>query len=206
MTERKRFKRAEGTWAAQATYEEIRDFLISEYRATKHSIKQRRAMGLSISRLTKRLAYLAVLLIQARNGCRVGEAVEALHKFISTGERAVYVRVEKKYKRDKKTKKTVPITVMRTVTRPSLISDDDLRLFAGVEVSKERVAWWASKRLGLNTHAIRHAFITYVVLKRGINPATVAKMIEWSNLNMLLTYISKKEAEEVLEGLEGLKF
>ena len=195
----RRFKREGGTWAVQATFEEIRDFLISEYRATKTKIKQRKAMGLSYSRPLKRLAYLAVLLIQARNGCRVGEAVEALQKFISTGEQAVYVRVEKKYKRDRKTKKVERITVLRKVFKPKTITREDLALLSDVEVKTANVKAWASSRLGLNTHAIRHAFITHLTLKRGVNPATVAKMIEWSNLNMLLTYISKKEAEEVLE-------
>lgn len=186
------FDREPGSWAVRASFEEIANHITSEFETTKNMILERKVSGLTYQRLLRRLVYLSVLLIQLRNGCRVGEAVEALSKFVETGESEVYVRVEKK--RGER--------VMRKIFRPKNLTDEVLDLLRGVEVRKELVKDWASHRFGINTHAIRHAFITYLVTEKDINPAIVARIIEWGNLNMLLKYIAKREAENVLKSLD----
>lgn len=194
-------KKKEGSWASELSFEEIVKLVETEYDNTKQLVYRRRELSLPFKKLLKRMAYLAVLLIQIRNGCRVGEAVEALQKFISSKERVVYVRVEKKWKKDKETKETIPLNIKRRVVRPSKLTDDDLDLIASVEVKKHNVVSWASNRLGINTHAIRHAFITHAA-KRGINPSLIAKIIKWNDLQVLLEYIREEEADEMLDELD----
>ena len=51
---------------------------------------------------------------------------------------------------------------------------------------------------GINTHTLRYTFITHQV-KNGVNPALVSQTIRHSNLNTLLKYISKIQADEWLD-------
>ena len=196
-------KRKEGTWASELSFEEIVKIIESEWEEVKATIYRRKEVGLPYKRLLKRMAYLSVLLIQIRNGCRVGEAVEALKRFVSTKNQVVYVRVEKKWKKDKETGETILLNIKRRIVRPAKLTDDDLDLISGVEVKKQNVVSWASSRLGINTHAIRHAFITNAA-KRGINPSLIAKIIKWNDLQVLLEYIREEEADELLDQLDIL--
>lgn len=138
---------------------------------------------------------LAVLLIQIKNGSRIGEAIEAYKKFVESGERELSVRIEKR--RDGEKRK---ILIPSFIERPEEIT---------ASLTKQNLWNFAKKIIDSNTHSLRYAFITHMALREGENPAIVAKIIGHKNLSHLLTYIQKKEAENklrefVLES-EGIK-
>ena len=51
--------------------------------------------------------------------------------------------------------------------------------------------------LGVNTHTLRYAYITYLI-RKGYNPSLIAKITHHSNLNYILTYTQRKQAEMIL--------
>jgi len=129
-----------------------------------------------------RYSYLAVMLTQLDNGCRVGEACAAVQQYIKTGERRLSVRVEKR--RDKEHRLViVPLEV-------------ELAALDERACAPYRVKNFAS-RMGMNTHSLRYAFITRLATE-GVNPAVIAKVTGHKSLNTLLHYIQKREAEAVL--------
>jgi len=143
----------------------------------------------------KHYTYAVILLIQLRNGARVSEAIEALRKFIETGTRKVEVRV-RKHKRPE----------FRLMVLPKELSPRDLLPCSPVleeaddKKLKKRVQLYARKELGINTHSLRYAFITYL-LKKGVSPSIIAKITHHKNLNYILTYTQQKTADKILEDL-----
>lgn len=128
-------------------------------------------------------SYLAVLLTQAANGCRVGEALTAMQKFISTGQREQRIRVEKR-KDGAERLVIIPAEVERERLDPQI-----LKLY--------NVKMYAKRKLGINTHSLRYAWITAQV-KNNVNPGMIAAITGHKNLNMLMHYIQKKQGEELL--------
>lgn len=128
-------------------------------------------------------SYLAVLLTQASNGCRVGEAIEALKQFEATGNREARVTVEKR--RDKAERL---IVIPQQIDRALIVKED---------LVKSRVKMYAKRKLGINTHSLRYAWITAQV-KNNVNPGMIAAITGHKNLNMLMHYIQKKQGEEYL--------
>jgi len=59
------------------------------------------------------------------------------------------------------------------------------------------------RRLGINAHSLRYAFITYM-LRKGVSPSIIVAITGHKNLNMILKYTEKKAAESILEGFEQL--
>jgi len=57
------------------------------------------------------------------------------------------------------------------------------------------------KLLGVNTHTLRYAYITYL-LEKGYSPSLIAKITHHSNLNFILKYTQQKQAERILENIE----
>ncbi len=51
--------------------------------------------------------------------------------------------------------------------------------------------------LGINTHTLRYSYITYLI-RKGYNPSLIAKITHHSNLNYILTYTQRKQAEFIL--------
>ncbi len=138
--------------------------------------------------------YSAVLLLQLRNGLRVGEAVDAFKTFIKTGKREFNIRVEKKKKPDERLV-VVPVEL-----------DDNIR-FGCIDLAPlpkntlvNRVKNWCRQKLGFNTHSLRYAFITYL-LRQGVNPSIIAKITHHSKLDFILSYTQSKTAENVLRSL-----
>ena len=140
--------------------------------------------------------YAIILLIQLRNGARVSEAIEGLKKFIETRSNKVEVRVRKHKKPE-----------YRLMVLPKELSHKDLAPCKPIleetdnEKLKKRVQLYARKELGINTHSLRYAFITYL-LKKGISPSLIAKITHHRNLNYILTYTQQKTANEILEELD----
>jgi len=129
--------------------------------------------------------YLAVLLTQAINGCRVGEAIEAIKKYAETGSHEQRVRVEKR--RDE---------AERLVIIPSDVS----KSLDSSALDKARVKMYAKRKLGINTHSLRYAWIT-AQAQNNVNPAIIAAITGHKNLNILMHYIQKKQGEEYLRQL-----
>jgi len=51
--------------------------------------------------------------------------------------------------------------------------------------------------VGVNTHTLRYAYITYLI-RKGYNPSLIAKITHHSNLNYILTYTQRRQAELIL--------
>ena len=146
-------------------------------------------------RAFRHYTYAIILLIQLRNGSRISEAIEGLRKFIESGKRKIEVRVRKHKKPE-----------YRLMILPKELSIKDLLPCKAVvdeveeEKLKKRVQLYARRELGINTHSLRYAFITYL-LKKGISPSLIAKITHHRNLNYILTYTQQKTANEILEEL-----
>ena len=142
-----------------------------------------------------------VLLVQLRNGSRIGEAIEAVKEFCNAKGRAdsVRVRVEKHAKGD--TRLMVLPEELRGAQGRGYLRQACLRL-SRVKAPRVDIADYCRKAYGFNTHALRYAFITYM-LKRGVSPSIVAKITGHRSLNHILHYTEVRLAEEVLAGLRG---
>jgi integrase len=126
--------------------------------------------------------YLAVLLTQSLNGCRVGEAFSAVQDFAKTGQRELRVKVEKR---------------KDGAERLIIIPPEVQRAKIDLNVKLANVKMYAIRKLKINTHSLRYAWITYQV-KNNVNPGMIAAITGHKNLNMLMHYIQKKQGEEYL--------
>jgi len=134
--------------------------------------------------------YMIVALIQLRNGSRISESVRAFKTWLMTGYQELHVAVSKKKKPDSRLM-IIPKEVeeyRRECLEQSTIDDKTLR---------ERVRWALYYYLKINTHSLRYAYITFL-LKEGVNPALVSKLIRHSRLDTLLHYIQLKESDRIL--------
>jgi len=138
--------------------------------------------------------YTAISLIALRNGSRIGEAIEAFKEFLRTSKVRIYVKVEKHKKED-----------YRLMVIPKEIVEEDF-LVCRELMSKSKdhiranVNKYLHRKLGINAHSLRYAFITYM-LRKGVSPSIIAAITGHKNLNMILKYTERKEAEKVLEEL-----
>ena len=105
-----------------------------------------------------------------------------------TGETRVYVRVEKKKAQHER----------RLIGIPSILQQYRDHLKRLHVPSRRAVYKYLRENYGINTHTLRYTFITHQV-KNGVNPALVSQTIRHSNLNTLLKYISKIQADEWLD-------
>jgi len=139
-----------------------------------------------------------ILLIQLRNGSRIGEAIEAVRQFCETKATAVRVRIEKHKEGD--TRLMVLPEELRNKEGRELLAKACLRL-EKVKAPRVDIADYAKKTFGFNTHALRYAFITYL-LKRGVSPSIIAKITGHRSLDHILHYTEMKTAEDILSSLK----
>ncbi|MEM4619445.1 MAG: hypothetical protein QW607_04455 [Desulfurococcaceae archaeon] len=141
--------------------------------------------------------YDAVLLIQLRNGLRISEAVRSFKKYLTTGEKELYVELSKKKTHEERLT-IIPdeIYVNKNVKKicSELIKIVDDKLVKRVKV-------YSLRKYRINTHSLRYSFITYL-LEQGVNPAIVSKIVKHSKLDLLLTYVQKRIADDVLKNLD----
>ncbi|MBT0160786.1 tyrosine-type recombinase/integrase [Candidatus Bathyarchaeota archaeon A05DMB-2] len=163
-------------WDKRLTWDECLNKLNFEINAWSGNV--------SVNMNRVRLTYLSVMLTQLYNGCRVGEAVEAVRGFYSSGCREVWVRVEKR-RDDFRRLVLVPERVDRGWLLPEALNVSRVKTYAC--------------RLGVNTHTLRYAFITRLA-QQGVNPLVLSKITGHKNVNILTTYIQMREAEAVLRG------
>ena len=138
----------------------------------------------------KTRCYLAIALIQLRNGARISEAVRGFKQWLMSGNQELHVLVSKKKRPETRLliipKELDPIRL--ECLDMSGVSDQKLK--KGVQNALYRLA-------KLNTHSLRYAYITYL-LRAGVNPALVSKLIRHSKLDTLLHYVQDKASENVL--------
>jgi site-specific recombinase XerD len=79
-------------------------------------------------------------------------------------------------------------------TYRELLGIEDTRL-------RSRLKVYSRYTYGFNARSLRYAFITYL-LRRGVSPSIIAKMIRHSRLDYILTYTQEKTAEEILRKIE----
>jgi len=135
-----------------------------------------------------------VLLIQLRNGSRIGEAIEAAKAFCETKATAVRVRIEKHKEGD--TRLMVLPEELRGKEGKEYLAQACLRL-AKVKNPKSAVKVYCKATYGFNTHSLRYAYITYL-LSKGVNPSFIAKITGHRNLSYILHYTELKTAEDIL--------
>jgi len=139
-----------------------------------------------------------ILLIQLRNGSRIGEAIEAAKAFCESKAASVRVRIEKHKEGD--TRLMVLPEELRNKEGRELLAKACLRL-EKVKAPRVDIADYAKKTFGFNTHALRYAFITYL-LKRGVSPSIIAKITGHRSLDHILHYTEVKTAEDILSSLK----
>ena len=149
--------------------------------------------------LSPRSPYDVVLLVQLRDGSRVGEAVEATVRFCEAGQDQVLVMVEKH--RDGDQRLMVLPEELRSGEGRQLLSEACAALSA-LRNPKAAVKVYCRRAYGFNTHGLRYAFVSYL-LKKGVSPSIVAKVVGHRSLDHILHYTEVRLAEEVLAGLGG---
>jgi integrase len=149
--------------------------------------------------LSSRSPYDVVLLVQLRNGSRMGEAVEATVRFCEAGQDQVLVRVEKH--RDGDQRLMVLPEELRSGEGRRLLKEACAALSA-LRNPKAAVKVYCRRAYGFNTHSLRYAFV-WCLLKRGVSPSIVAKITGHRSLDHILHYTEVRLAEEVLAGLRG---
>jgi len=70
----------------------------------------------------------------------------------------------------------------------------------GKDVIRANVNKYLHRKLRVNCHSLRYAFITYM-LRKGVSPSIIAVITGHKNLNMILKYTERKGVEKVLEEL-----
>jgi len=134
--------------------------------------------------------YLIIALIQLRNGARISEAIRAFKDWLKTGKSELYVKVSKK-KRFEDRLIIIPDEIEQyRLSCIDLVELDDKTL-------RERVRSTLYYYFKINTHSLRYSFITYL-LKSGVNPALVSKIIRHSRLDTLMHYVQVKESDNIL--------
>ncbi len=142
----------------------------------------------------KQLTYIIILLIQLNNGARISEAVRALKALDPANfKRKLKVKVAKRKDGEER-----PIVI------PKEIKKEDIRRIKWYVDSvdentlKQRTKVWFKKNYGLNTHALRYAWIAEMA-ERGYPAQLISKITGHANLDYILYYTQKKKAEDVLE-------
>jgi len=139
-----------------------------------------------------------VLLVQLRNGSRIGEAIEATKAFCGTKATAVRVRIEKHKEGD--TRLMVLPEELRGKEGREYLAQACLRL-EKVKAPRVDIADYAKKTYGFNTHALRYAFVTYL-LEKGVSPSIIAKITGHRSLDHILHYTEVRTAEDILASLK----
>lgn len=134
----------------------------------------------------KNKCYASILLIQLVNGSRISEAVRTYKEYLKSSKTELRVRVSKKKHEDLRLM-IVPSSVVKCYE----LSD------VGDKVLRDRVIYYCRKKLKINTHSLRYAFITHL-LKHNVSPSIIAKITHHSKLDFILHYTQQKKAEELL--------
>jgi len=134
--------------------------------------------------------YLSIALIQLRNGSRISESIRAFKEFLKTSKTELYIQVSKKKRVEERLMIIPPELSSLRLACVELLDISD-------KVIRERVRWTLHYYFKINTHSLRYSFITYL-LKSGVNPALVSKIIRHSRLDTLMHYVQVRESDNIL--------
>ncbi|MBW9222169.1 integrase [Methanothermococcus sp. SCGC AD-155-C09] len=148
----------------------------------------------------KKYAYLIIFLIQIKNGCRVGEAVDGVLWFyenrnkINWNDTVVgWAKIEKLKKEEYR-----KITLPRAITKRDLERIEPiLKELKNVKKPSIRLSNWLKRHYGINTHSLRYAFITYHA-EMNTPAQIIAKMTGHKNLNYIVHYTQQRVADKML--------
>jgi len=126
-----------------------------------------------------------ILLIQLANGMRISEAIEAAKKIIEDG--IMELQMESLKHGDVRVVRVPPQVPRVWISKLRRVSEYP---------SRNAVIMYCKRTFGVNTHALRHAFITYMA-KRGVPPQLIARITGHKKLDMILRYTSKAKAEDI---------
>lgn len=166
-------------WDKNIDFNSLKQFLEKE-------IEKLENMEKSVS-VKKKITILYCLYTQLLNGSRVSESVDAIKSFFECGKREVEVRIRKR--KDGKT---------RIMVIPSIVKKDNI-VISALKVINVKVY---AQKLGINTHTLRYAFITYLS-RKNVNPLIISKITGHKKLDTLLEYIQEKIAQDVLRGISA---
>jgi len=141
-------------------------------------------------RSSKTRCYLIIALIQLRNGSRISEAIRGFKEWVKSNKNEIYVMVSKKKRVEER------LMVIPNEVEPYRLQCIDL-LDLNDNVLRERVRAILYYYFKINTHSLRYAFITYL-LRSGVNPALVSKLVRHSRLDTLMHYVQVKESDNIL--------
>lgn len=145
----------------------------------------------------KKKPFDVVLLIQLRNGSRIGEAVESTLKFCESGQNKVLVNIEKHKTNDQRV--MVLPEELRNKQGKLLLQGACTRL-SELKNPKGAIKVYCERTYKFNSHSLRYAFITHL-LKKGVSPSIIAKITGHRSLDHILHYTETKTAEEILSSL-----
>jgi len=130
---------------------------------------------------TKKKVEYQILLIQLVNGSRLSEAYEGYYTWTKNPKtHEVHVRVRKKKK-----------TVYRTIYIPEVIEP------INITVHPNSIMRTSRRDLGVNTHSLRYAFITYLGTKHHLPPQVIAKLTKHSKPDLIEYYTHELVAKEI---------
>ena len=150
----------------------------------------------------KRYAHVLIYLTQLRNGCRIGEALDAIMNIKNTYRMETWVKVEKRRDNEK-----------RCIILPEEIAQEDinkvLEVLNEIEMNlKEgrrkriisRLSTYIKERYGFNSHSLRYAYIT-LLSKESIPPQLISKITGHADMDNIITYTQEKLALEILKNI-----
>lgn len=138
--------------------------------------------------------YAAIALIQLTNGSRASEAVRAFQQYLRTREPKLSVRISKKRSPQERL-----MVIPASVQRLDLTQCVELATTTEEKLTT-RYKVWVHRNLGLNSHSLRYAFVTFLV-SQGLEPTLVAKITGHSRLDFILHYTQRRKAEDILESI-----
>jgi integrase len=134
---------------------------------------------------------VVIVLTALKNSSRIEETIEAFKEFLKTSKVGICIHV-KKHKKD----------YYRLMTMPKELIEENLTTCTKLLGKDRDVIWQMSisicQKARINTHSLRYTFITYM-LRKGVSPSIIAAIMGHKNLNIILKYTKRKEAEKVLK-------
>jgi len=180
------------SWDQGLRFEEVNKRIVEDLKQERLKRDYAKALGKPYNKHS-RIAYDCTLLVQLRNGARIGEAVQAVFQFLDNEQREQNVKAEKHRAKE----------VYRTIMVPGEVKKADLQAIEGKDPNKvrEAIKVYAIRHLGFNTHSLRYAFITHLAADEKQPVNLVARITEHSNLNMLTRYVEKSKARDILRSI-----
>ncbi|WP_414739793.1 tyrosine-type recombinase/integrase (plasmid) [Methanocaldococcus indicus] len=142
-----------------------------------------------------RLLYLSIALIQLKNGCRVGEAVDSMLQYLENGTYDVNVRIGKR-KDNAERKVIIPVELDEIVNHISDLELPDKKTIV------KRVKSYFITKYNINTHSFRYAYITKLSTE-GVPAQVIAKITGHKKLDCILHYTNQKAADNILKKFSG---